>query len=281
MAQTCVDMKDQDRINTNGSFWYRCKRVSFEGDTATWELNPTGRYDFFESYQKRPHLQLIKANDDDALRVFVKAWGPLRLRLDSWNGCDPIEAYRRTRDVLTASVRLIASIQQPEMRRSALSDLVRLSKEEDEAFQTIPAMLRVKFAIPYDDLWGVDVNLQRWVEAATAKEIETACASLVSLMPLTDYSLKLRVDSSKKGSFVRASIGVTSLEDALHWMVWQDVFQKHRFQFCEECRKLFQPDWQHTKKYCTHECAHRKTSREWQLCKRKRERESNGTQKAR
>jgi hypothetical protein len=117
------------------------------------------------------------------------------------------------------------------------------------------------------------------VEAATAKEIETACASLVSLMPLTDYSLKLRVDSSKKGSFVRASIGVTSLEDALHWMVWQDVFQNHPFQFCAECRKLFQPDTRHEKKFCSPECAHRKTGREWQ--KRKRERGANGTQKAR
>ena len=29
-----------------------------------------------EVYQKRPHLQLIKATDDDALRAFVKAWGP-------------------------------------------------------------------------------------------------------------------------------------------------------------------------------------------------------------
>jgi hypothetical protein len=255
--------------------------VSFEGDTATWELSPTGRYDLFESYQKRPHLQLIKANDDDALRAFVKAWGPLRLRLDSWNGCDPIEAYRRTRDVLTASVRLIASIQQPEMRRSALLELVHLSKEGDEAFQMLPLMLRKKFAIPGDVQWGFDEELQHCVEDATAKEIETACISLVSLMPLTDYSLKLRVDTSKKGSVVRASIGITSLEDALHWMVWQDVFQKHRFQFCEECRKLFQPDSQHAKKYCSPECAHRKTAREWQQRKREKQRRTNGTQKAR
>lgn len=273
-------MQVQHRINEDkGAVWYRCKRVSFDGDISTWELSQTGHYDLMEVYQKRPHLQLIKATDDDALRAFVKAWGPLRLRLNAWSGCDLIETYRRTRDVLIASVRLLASVQQPEMRRSALYDLVRLSKEEDEAFQTIPAMLRVKFAIPYDDLWGVDVNLQRWVEAATAKEIETACASLVSLMPLTDYSLKLRVDSSKKGSFVRASIGVTSLEDALHWMVWQDVFQNHPFQFCAECRKLFQPDTRHEKKFCSPECAHRKTGREWQ--KRKRERGANGTQKAR
>lgn len=281
IAETCVDMQIHKHINVVGAQWYRCKRLLFAGDLSTWELSQTGRYDLFEAYQKRPHIQLIKASDDGALRDFVKAWGPLRARLDSWSGCDPIERYRRTRDVLTASVRLLASIEEPAMQREALQDLVQLGDADDTAFHAFLGLLRARFSIAGELRWGFDANLQGWVETASAKDIEAACITLVSSLPLEQFTHKLEVASAGRSNVVRASIGVTSLEEALHWMMWQDVFHRHPFQFCEECRVLFQPDWKHAKKFCTPECAHRKTGREWQKRKRKGERGEYGTQKAR
>lgn len=275
-------MQIQKHINKHSDgIWYRCKRVSFEGDLSTWELSKTGRYDLFEAYRKRPHMQLIKAFDDDALRAFVKAWGPLRVHLDSWSGCDPIARYRRTRDVLTASVRLLASIDETEMQRRALHELVQLGDADDNAFHSFLGSLRAKFSIGGELQWGFDVNLQQWIAAATARELETACVWLVSLLPLEQFSLKLAVDTANKGNVVRASMGITSLEEALHWMMWQDIFHNHPFQFCEECRTLFQPDNQHTRKFCSPECAHRKTGRDWQKRKREKEKKTNGTHKAR
>ncbi len=275
-------MQVQKHINASSdAIWYKCKRVSFDGDTANWELSRSSKYSLLEAYQTKPHMQLINATDDEALRAFIKEWGPLRVYLDSWNGYDPIERYRRTRDMLTASVRLLASIEEPAMQRQALQELVQLGDADDTAFQTILASLRPKFHVAGELQWGFDVNLQHWVEAASAKEIQTACITLVSYLPLEQFTHKLEVDTTGKHNVVRASIGVTSLEEALHWMMWQDVFHKHPFQFCEECRTLFQPDNQHARKFCSPECAHRKTGREWQKRKRKRERVENGTHKAR
>lgn len=281
LAETCIDMQIQKHINTTDTEWYRCKRVSFDGDTATWQLGQASKYNMLEAYQRKPHMQLVRATTDEALRAFIKAWGPLRVRLDSWTGTDRIQRYRRTRDELTASVRLVASIEEPEMQRPVLQEWVQLGNVHSDDFDILFGWLRHKFSIPGPLLEGFDENLQKWVEAASANDIEAACIGLVSFLPIEQFRHRLAVDSTGKGNVVRASMGVTSLEEALNWMLWQDVFQKHPFQFCGECRALFQPEWKHAKKFCTPECAHRKTGREWQQKKRAKERGSNGTEKTR
>src|ERR1700733_6113645 len=48
VSQTCIDMKTSNYVNSNGRlpedrFWYRCKRVDFHADTASWELSQAGR----------------------------------------------------------------------------------------------------------------------------------------------------------------------------------------------------------------------------------------------
>jgi hypothetical protein len=274
-------MQIQKHINATDVEWYRCKRVSFDGETATWELGQSSKYNMLEAYQMKPHMQLINAATDEALRAFIKAWGPLRVSLDTWSGCDPIEKYRRKRDELTASVRLLASIEEPGMQRQTLQELVQLGNTDDDAFHIFLATLRAKFRIEGEMQSGFDVNLQSWVETASAKDIEVACITLVSLLPLEKFTHELKVDTAGKSNVVRASIGVTTLEEALHWMTWQDVFHRHPFQFCVECRALFQPDWKHARKFCKPECAHRKSGREWQKRKRANERTTDGTQKAR
>ncbi len=278
-------MKEQHHINgTQGAGWYRCKRVEFAGEMATWELSRTSRYSFFEAYQMTPHRQLIQADNDPALRAFVKSWGPLRESLNAWSGNDPIEMYRRKRDHLTASVRLLASVEEPEMQRSALVGLSEISRVDsiyDSSFDIFLTGLRAQFPIPGSACSGFDPNIRQWLETAEQKQIEAATVILVSEVPLSLASPSFSVERLRHGNALRASLGIHSLADALNWMVWQDVFQDHPFQFCAECRKLFQPDTRHEKKFCSPECAHRKTAREWQQRKRNKERKSNGTQKTR
>jgi hypothetical protein len=273
-------MKVQNHINSDGPFWYRCKRVDFHAETATWELSQTGRYALLEAYQKAPHRQLATATDDGQLRAFVKAWGPLRGRLDAWSGSDPIDKYRNERDRLAAIVKLLASVAEPERQREALLELVRLS-ERDSVFEIILEGLRLIFPIPGEYPLGFDPNIQPWLEGATQKDIQKATEYLVCGFPLRSSGTTFTVAKEGRRGVVRASLGIASLGEALEWMVWQDVFQNHPFQFCAECRELFQPDTRHEKKFCSPECAHRKTAREWQQRKRDNRRKSNGTQETR
>lgn len=116
---------------------------------------------------------------------------------------------------------------------------------------------------------------------ASEQDIDEACAYLVSTLPMTDYSLKLIVERGKRGDTVRAWPGLRSLVDALHWMVWQDVYSERAFLFCAECGLLFQLDSKHEKKFCSTQCARRKASRDYERRKRAKERKSDGTKKAR
>jgi len=272
-------MHVQKHINSEGPFWYRCKRVDFHAETATWELSQTGRYALLEAYKKAPHSQLATTTDDEQLRAFVRAWGPLRARLNAWSGSDPIENYRNERDRLTAMVKLLASVAQPERKRDVLLELVGLS-ERDSVFELILKGLRIQFPIPGKCPLGFDPNIQPWLERASKNDIQNATEYVVSNLPLRSPLHSFTVVKEGRRSVVRASLGIATLGEALEWMVWQDVFQKRRFQFCERCRKLFIPDSKHAKKFCDERCAHLEAARTY--AQRKREKEAkHGAQKTR
>jgi hypothetical protein len=273
-------MKVQHHINIDGPFWYRCKSVEFTGETATWELSRSGRYALLEAYQKAPHRQLVAASDDGQLRAFVRAWGPLRARLDAWHGTDSIDTYRNKRDELAARLKLIASVAEPERQRETLLELMRLSKP-DSVFEIMLQALRLAFPIPGEPTFPFDPNIQSWIVEATQRDIQGATECLICVLPTQNYGGGFTVAKEGRRSVVRASLGISSLAEALEWMVWQDVFQGHPLLFCEECQRLISSDSKHVKKFCTPECAHRKTAREWQREKRRKKGESNVTQKAR
>lgn len=244
-----------------------------------WELSRTGEYDLMESYQRSPHLQLAKASDDEALRAFVKAWGPIKaIGLHSTSGTDSLDDYRKERDVLATAIRLVASIRLPKLRQSALMDAISSFGRRD--YTDTPLIgLRRHMGIPWKEKTGFDPKLHEWANHATEGEVSAACAYLVSCLPLNDYTLKLKVEHGKHGDIVRARLDLNSLVDALHWMVWQDVFRERPFLLCAECGALFQPDSQHDRKFCSMQCARRKTSREYERRRRAKEKKHNGTKK--
>jgi hypothetical protein len=277
-------MKSQSNIkNREEPGWYRCKRMAFKGELAIWELDPTSRYNFSEAYRMAPHRQLLKANDDDALRVFVSAWGPLRFSLNAWSGSDPIETYRRQRDEWTAGVRFLTSVEKPEMQRSALLKLADFRRgESNPPFRVILNFLRIHFQIPGDlQQSGFDENIYRWLETATQKQIEVATVFLVPVVPISSRIPGFTLEQSGSGYVLRASLGIHSLLEALSWMVWEDVLQRHAIKFCAECRGLIDSTFKYEKRFCSYECAHRQTARESARRKREERRKTNVTQKTR
>ena len=267
-------MKSQYHINTpQEPKWYRCKRVEFIGETATWELSMAGEYGLLEAYQKAPHRQLIQATDDALLKSFVKAWGPLRMTLGAWNGSDPIAVYRRERDGLRASVLLLAAIQNGEGLREAAIDLLKVDSEP--------------FGIHIRELLGIPQELKPSLgEAAlnrvgktTNAEILKVCDFLVGSFPVPAPSFEIQ--RKGKATTLRPTLGIYSILGALRWMVWQDIFIEKPFRICADlnCGRFINFTSKHDRKFCTEECAHRVAARE--SAKRKREEKKNGTQKAR
>lgn len=273
VAYTCIGMKVQKHVNSQkGAFWYRCKRVVFEQGLVKWELSRTGRYELLEAYAQKPHRQLVEAANDRALQAFVKAWGPLNSsELKAWEGSDSIANYRRERDTLQAWVRFLAAIETPDYLQDSILGLLRLLDKG----QLI--RLRGGLRIPGSLEGGLDDELERRFARATESEIAYVCDYLATLFPMHAFP-HFVIDRVTKHPTVKAFSGVMSLTDALYWMVWQDIFMESPWQFCEECHKLFQPDFHHKRKFCLPECAHRKAARESARRKREEERKHNVTQ---
>ena len=280
-------MKVQNHINMiDGTCWYRCKSVEFRGDTAVWELNRNGRYSFVDAYRKTPQIQLAQATDDGSLRAFVKAWGPLRSSvrawggyqptLSDWSGSDQIESYRKIRNKVRALVRLLASADDPESQRTCLLELVGRAPGNEEVRWFAGAVAVSKAA-------GLErgVTLSRWLEMATPSRLDEVTRRFLSAVA-APHAAGAFTAVNEGGSYVlKESFNFNSSAHAFFWMVWQDVYKGREFHSCEECGKLFQPDTRHARKFCSDECAHRKTARDWQQRKRQKERNANGTQKAR
>ena len=275
MAHACIDMKHQHRINKHDEpDWYRCRQVEFTGETATWELSRTGKYGLLAAYQKAPHRQLVQAADDDALRAFVKAWGPLRMTLDPgvWAGSDPIPGYRRQRDLLRAWVLLLTAIRKNEGLHDAVVDLLRC---DPEPF--------AKLILPQLGLANARFDKAAWERLADASKSEVLwiCDYLVGSFPVTSLAHSFSIQQTRKGLHLAARPNFLGLMDALYWMVWQDIFRDNPFQFCVECGKLIPSTSRHVRRFCPDGCAHRRTAREWQQRKREKEKKTDGTSKAR
>jgi hypothetical protein len=241
--------------------WFRSIRVVFEGETASWELSRTGRYDLMQAYTRKPHRRLAEAIDDDSLKSFVRAWGPLRIRLDAWSGIDPINVYRHERDRFRAWVLLLAAIQKSEGLHEAALQLLKLDSEP------FGIEIRRRLGIPGELKTALDEAALVRVAEATESEILDVCDYLVGSLPVPPPSLEIK--GTRRAKTLRPTVGSYSLLSALYWMVWQDIFMETPFRFCEECNRLIDFPDKHDRKFCGPKCAHNQTSREWQRRKRK------------
>jgi hypothetical protein len=240
--------------------WWRCKRMQFDDGVATWELDHTTGYSFSTAYPDSPHIQLANAATDEALREFVKTWGPLRSSVDSLVGSDFVEVYQEERDLLRADVQLVAAIGQPEFQRPALLDKIKFGWKREYGKVAL-FELRMRLQLPWKEQSTTDADLRQWAEQAPENQIERACALLLS--PRRKYQLDLRVERTDQGSSVRAWPSLSCLVDALHWMTWLDVLHDRPIRICTECQTLFQPSSQRGARSCGPQCGNRRAGREY------------------
>ena len=284
-------MKTEQRIDmNNGNGAYRCKlRPVLAGGLVTWEMDPLKQYDVLQAYRLKPHIQFSRAGDDAALVDFIRTWGPLWSEYPDvtglWVGTEPIEAYRAERDHMNATLRLFQSLKNATEQRSALLNVADILWSKAWHGMAMPPHIAVDphitstavFLKAYLRREGFTGDPREWCHQATAAQIGEACAALIHGLRVNGQPT-LTVAKAKGRRTVQASLQVRVLVDALWWMVWQDVFQQRPFPFCEECGTLILSGSARARKYCSVECARRKTGREWIRGKRERERAVEGIQ---
>ncbi len=260
--------------------WYRCKSVIFDGETARWELSRTGHYEFLDAYKMNPHRQLIQATNDSLLRAFIKEWGPLRGFLGDWSGSDSIDAYRMERDRVTVAARILASVEEPDSQRFALQGFVD-SLGAWDLFPPVLAGLRGRYKAGSNVGKDEHEDHREWVESLTQNQLSLVIAEIAPMFAFSAIHPKYILERGRAGNVLKASLSIPSSRDAMTWMLWQDISRNHPIQFCVECRGLIEFKTHHAKKFCSPECAHRKTARESARRRRNEERKTNVTQKTR
>lgn len=267
-------MELRHRIDTEkGRFWYGCKRVEFADEEAVWVLDPAKRYELVGAYIQEPHRELIGAKDDASLRNFVRRWGPLTYRLPHEQGVDLLSNYRHARDNLRAWADFLAAIGKPSKLHRATVELLRL--DTDPFLLNVFARHQLFFG-PRDPALPVDNVLLERISSLSVSDLRTLGEKLLQGFPLS-WNLsqnKLILDKIRSGFVVRATIGFHSLEEALYWMIWQDILRKKPFTFCEECGRLIEQKNRHARKFCDDpdsNCAKKRTDRIWRRKKRRAE----------
>ena len=246
--------------------WRRCKSVVLDGDTLSWQLSESGAYDVLAAYGEKPHREFQEANNDHALRLFVRRWGPLR-RLTS--GADSMPWYRKRRDLVDRTMRLIAAVGSPDLR-DALAALMLVSDESNDALNSFFRLNGTELGIESDENAGIANRAMEWLENAPLAKIEQVSYQFIRDLPITAMP-SFAVQKQRGQPVVRASLFINNLHEALWWMVWEDIFRGDPIRFCQECGTLIPNNNKHFKKYCPGRCAKLVADRNYAARRRKRE----------
>jgi hypothetical protein len=275
-------MEVQHHINEGR--WPRVRDVSIQEMEGHRYLGGTldfnRAYELAAAYTYAPHISFMNLCGDHELERFVHAWGPLRLSdrereagqfmmsLDWW------WAFHRR---FAAFGKLLESFQRPDADRICLRDFLQASEDEVRVRQLgqppanstvflatyIGQTERLNFGTDFRmDLGPLYQEIAFWLDHAETDAIRGATAFVIERTSFAP-SPYLKVEPRQKRSIISATLGLSSLEDALEWMIWNGYWMKSPLMFCLECRKAFRPETAHRRKYDTNECAHRATARKW------------------
>jgi hypothetical protein len=267
-----IDTQVQHRINTKEGEWRPCQNVVLSDGVLHCTLALDRKYVLTEAYRDDLHISFSNIETDDDLRAFVHAWGPLYLTDEQrrrGTASFPLGPFRTFQRWLRALLNLLAAFKRAEGERAALQEFIEAEFEYDRN-SPVPALLPQEppLLAGLRCQFGISGDLVDWTQGAGLRAVRAATDFLVSCTPVGTPRAGLTCLRKPNRRQIEATWAVSSLEDALRWMVWYDEYTKHSLVCCQECRKVFRAETAHARKYCSHECAHRATAREWQRRKR-------------
>jgi hypothetical protein len=251
----------------------RCRRVEIEDGNFVCDLDWTRTYDLEKAYSKDPHLQFLNcANDEDLLR-FTRAWGPLYLQ--STGGPDDEWQTGRARRSLAecrAALRrfqgvkgILEAAKGSGDERAALSEFL-VADEEVYQLQTPGEQPIHQFSLKLSH--RIEGSIFSWTQTAPIVHIRRALKYCVQAEVTIPWTGGVRVVSNGRRTKVVPSYGLSTLRDALAWMMWFDEWNTNPPTVCPACHKVFRPPSLHKMKYCGNPCAHRIAMQKYRQRKR-------------
>ena len=273
-----VDMQVQHRINlgTEHLLQPRCKGVAVYDGWLVCALDHSRGYSLQETYEDAPHAEFLNLKTDVDLASFIRKCGPLdslspnsTVRNVSTSAC---WSFQR---LLKSLVDLLVAFKQSTgpsggRLRSALGDFLLAEKAWKCAFVnsselSISTFFSQAFSLPEDPV--------RWVQQVSLWLIREAVAYCINVS--FRFDVRLRATWKDRCPKIEPGFTLVSLRDALKWMIYRDESRQRPLVFCDECGRAFRPESAHTRNFCSLECGHRRTAREWRrrdLRRRKRQR---------
>ena len=192
---------------------------------------------------------------------FVRAWGPLDIVAGT--SIQPLAAYRAFQRRLKALVNLLRSCGDGHLDgRECLLEYCAADQEAHAlgplaiANLELPPELALR---PESDYYLQNFtqgkSVPEWLSGATQPQVRQAIARVLEY----EFSgrIHLAVEHDGKQFQIVPRWDIQFFRDAMQWSIWMD-----RLGFCPECGELFKVT-SYRWKYCTDECAHTATDREW------------------
>jgi len=230
------------------------------------------KFNLAAAYEFGLPASFANAETDRDLLAFVRAWGPLYIPNSPIfpGGIPPggvvslpLQIVRERQRWIRAFVKLLSAFRSAERERESLLEFLHADNPSREETPTF-VMLRNRFHISGD--------IGDWVTGADLRAVPEFTDCIVSSALVYPIDVHLSCRRERRRRYVEAGWTFSNLEEALRWAIWQGEFTKRPIVSCKGCPKVFRVDSGHTRKYCTPECAHRASAREWQRGYNKRKR---------
>lgn len=266
-------MQNQHHVHEQASptvLWPRCSKVEIRNELIYCELTQDRQYDLVEAYRKTPHIQFMNCKSDDDLKSFTRAWGPLYLVLTHGSEdlrlgkavrrLDECQAHRRW---LRALKGLIEACRGRNDERGSLKEFLGAEADLDRTSNTYqPAKIPV-FHTLLQHLFRYTGDSGAWAASTDIDSVRRALSLSVETYVRAPIGC-LRVGGKRRKGFeINPTFSLPTLWDALQWMIWLDEWNGWPPPACLECHRIFPRLNAHERKYCSPECAHRTTNREW------------------
>jgi hypothetical protein len=240
-------MESVHRIDTQKiQNFFCCKSVALVGDTLKWELNSASPYDPMDAYAKAPHREFMRAEDDKALESFVKAWGPLWIGVGDRPGESSLPLVRDSRNLLIAWTNLFTDVENSADPRKAAISLLR----KDSLLYKLWSVSHPRLCGDGDVEAAFTAEVETSLLSASKNEIADVCEFLIGVFPASTFGHGITTLRTRTGIQLRATIRFLNLLDALYWMVWQDIFHKKPFWYCEVCHRLIPVNSIRVRRFC-------------------------------
>lgn len=249
--------------NLDSVLWPRCQTVSVVENRLDCVIDFERAYNLTDAYRYEPHTRFLNLKTQEDLVSFVRTWGPLYW-VHHEGRTEPvsdINAYWKFQRWFVGLVKLVQMFEQPRSGLESLRESLRefLSAEKDWHGDALGAEIRSdSFRLPRDP--------EKWMPNDDEPLIRQFVA--LCIKSSLHISVTLQTTVRKRHCEVRAGPEVHTLQDAIQWMYWQDVFLRRPLLCCPECRTFFLPTTAHARKFCSFECAHRAAARKYARKKR-------------